>query len=121
MFFRPNRMNYFQHLLTWWPKRNDPNVLLLSYEDMLEDLETAVKTVASFIVIDDQVSIANAGKMSSFDFMKQNQNKFQSTRLAHYRNKTVGLPDGARKQRIGTGSATKYREVMLSRYTMRHH
>ena len=37
------RVNYFDHLVSWWPKRNNPNVLFFLYEDMLEDLESAVK------------------------------------------------------------------------------
>ena len=39
-------VNYFDQLLNWWPKRNDPNVLFLLYEDMLEDLESTVNVVA---------------------------------------------------------------------------
>ena len=49
------RENYFD-LLNWWPKRNDPNVLFLLYEDMLEDLESAVSAIASFMGTDDEAS-----------------------------------------------------------------
>jgi Ca2+-binding EF-hand superfamily protein len=106
------RQNYFQHLLSWWPKRNDPNVLFLLYEDMLEDLESAVRAVASFMGFDDEASITNTVKMSTFDFMKQNQDKFASNRVSSYRNKAVGIPEGVKLQRVATGSATKGREIM---------
>jgi ABC-type hemin transport system substrate-binding protein len=106
------RMNYFQHLLSWWPKRNDPNVLFLLYEDMLDDLESAVRAVASFMGIDDEASITNAVEMSTFDFMKQNQDKFASNLVSSYRNKAMGVPEGVVSQRVATGSATKGREIM---------
>jgi hypothetical protein len=111
----PNKkmnVNYFQHLLSWWPKRNDPNVLFLLYEDMLDDLESAVRAVASFMGIEDEASITNAVEMSTFDFMKQNQDKFASNLLSSYRNKAMGVPEGVVCQRVVTGSATKGREIM---------
>ena len=54
MLLNPNKIfkkNYFEHLVGWWPRRNDTNVLFVLYEDMLEDLESAVRAVASFMVL----------------------------------------------------------------------
>ena len=106
------RVNYFDHLLSWWPKRNDPNVLFLLYEDMLEDLESAVRAVASFMGIDDEASITNAVKMSTFDFMKQNQEKFATHSATSDSNKVLGIATAVPLQRVQTGSATKGREMM---------
>ena len=103
--------NFFVMLLDWWPKRNDANVLFLLYEDMLEDLESAVNAVASFMGIDDEPSKSNAVKMSSFQFMKQNRDKFAGHRMA-VQNKAMDVADDYRLQRVHTGSATKGREVM---------
>ena len=102
---------FFNQLLNWWPKRNDANVLFLLYEDMLEDLESTVDAVASFMGIDDEASTSNAVKMSSFEFMKQNQDKFAGHRVA-VRNKALDVAEDHRLQRIHTGSATKGREMM---------
>ena len=41
--------NYFDHLLSWLPHKDDKNVLFLKYEDMKRDLPGAVSTIASFI------------------------------------------------------------------------
>ena len=106
------KKNCFEHLVGWWPKRNDPNVLFVPYEDMLEDLENEVRAVASFMGIDNEDSIANAVEMSQFEFMKQHQGKFASNRVSSYRNKAVGLPEQILRQRVVTGSATKGREAM---------
>ena len=104
--------NYFQHLVSWWPKRNDPNVLMLTFEDMLEDLESAVRTVSSFMGIDNEDSITNAVKMSRFEFMKKHQKKFATHGVSKNRNKAAGLNEGIVHQRVNTGSATKGREAM---------
>ena len=115
MFLVPSttmRSNYFDRLLSCWPKRNNPNVLLLLYEDMLEDLESAVRAVASFMGIEDEESIRNAVKMSRFDFMKENQDKFASHLVSLNRNAPLKLPEGTRLNRVHTGSATKGQEVM---------
>ena len=107
------RPNYFDLLLSWWPKRNNPNVLFLLYEDMLENLENAVRAVASFMGIEDETNIKNAVKMSRFDFMKKNQDKFSASHLVSLsRNKSMELPEDTRLNRIHTGSATKGRKVM---------
>ena len=34
--------SYFHHLASWWPHRNDPNVLLVFYEDLKDCYESSV-------------------------------------------------------------------------------
>ena len=104
--------NYFKHVLSWWPQKNDPNVLFLLYEEMLEDLEGAVKAVASFIGIVDEARIEKSVKMSAFNFMKQHQEKFASHLTSVSRNRAMGFPEEIRLQRVATGSATKALEMM---------
>ena len=104
--------SYFAHLLSWWERRNDSNVLFLFYEDMKDDLESAVRMVAAFIGIQDKMIIKKAVEMSSFEFMKKNEKKFKVVRVARYRNKACGLPVDAVPSRVVTGSATKGRELM---------
>jgi hypothetical protein len=41
-------VSWFEHLESWWPHRNRPNVLCLSYETMIVDLEGTVRKVADF-------------------------------------------------------------------------
>ena len=112
MFLTRSEKNYFEHLVGWWPKRNDPNVLILLYEDMLEDLESAVRAIASFMGIDNEASIKNAVKMSRFEFMKLHEGKFTTNRFSRYRNKALGFAEDKVSPRVVTGSATKGREAM---------
>lgn len=39
----------WQFILSWYPHRNDDNVLFLHYEDMLQDLSYIVKLVSEFL------------------------------------------------------------------------
>ncbi|XP_077524218.1 sulfotransferase 2A1-like [Amblyomma americanum] len=41
--------DYFDHLLSWYPHRNDPNVLFLTYENLKEDTPYWVLRIADFL------------------------------------------------------------------------
>jgi hypothetical protein len=104
--------SYFVHLLSWCEHRNDSNVLFLFFEDMKDDLESAVRMVAAFMGIQDEERIKKAVKMSSFEFMKGNESKFSEVRLTRYRNKSCGIPNYVVPSKVATGSTTKGRELM---------
>ena len=40
--------DYYQCLLSWWLHRNNPRVLLLHYEDLIENLEFCIEKIAEF-------------------------------------------------------------------------
>ncbi|XP_077991336.1 sulfotransferase 1E1-like [Glandiceps talaboti] len=40
---------WHEHVLPWWKRRNEENVLFLKYEDMKRDLRTSVQKIAEFI------------------------------------------------------------------------
>lgn len=41
--------DYFDHLLSWYAHRADPNVLFLTYEELKKDTRAAVTKIASFL------------------------------------------------------------------------
>ncbi|KAL1436969.1 hypothetical protein MTO96_048990 [Rhipicephalus appendiculatus] len=41
--------DYFDHLLSWYDHRNDPNVLFLTYEDLKKDAPASVLRIADFL------------------------------------------------------------------------
>jgi Sulfotransferase domain len=41
--------SYFVHLVSWYERRHDPNVLFVCFEDLLEDLEGQVRRIARFV------------------------------------------------------------------------
>ncbi|XP_066912848.1 luciferin sulfotransferase-like [Clytia hemisphaerica] len=43
---------YFSNVMGYWERRNDPNVLIIFYEDMKKDLRSAVRKMADFMEVD---------------------------------------------------------------------
>ena len=76
--------NYLDHLLSWWPHRNDRNVLILKYEDMKKDLKHSVSTITSFIDANLSVDIiSKIADMTSFAEMKNDKSANYSWREDH--------------------------------------
>lgn len=46
---RMSNASYFVHLTSWYERRHDPNVLMIFYEDLHDDLQAQVCLVAKFI------------------------------------------------------------------------
>ena len=62
---------YFDHVLSWWPHRNDENVLFLKYEDMKKDLLSAVTKIVKFCGFNlDEEVIKEIASKSTFENMK---------------------------------------------------
>ena len=99
----------FHHLASWWPHRNDPNVLLVFYEDLKECYESSVRSVAEFLGITDESCIRVALERGTFEFMKQHSDKFSVKVYQNYCNICAGLPEttGMGKSVMRTGSSTE--------------
>lgn len=63
---------YFEYIMSWWPYRNDPNVLFLHYSDVRKDLKGSVEKIAEFMDVSLTSSELNkVTKMCSLDHMKK--------------------------------------------------
>ena len=69
-------VSYFEVVLSWLEHRHDPNVLIVFFEEMKENLESVVRAVAAFMGVCDEKNIHKALEMSTFEFMKANEKKF---------------------------------------------
>jgi hypothetical protein len=69
--------SWFEHVQGWWRHRNDPTVLFLRYEDLLDDLEGTVRKITAFcefnIAPDRMPTILERCR---FAFMKQHESQF---------------------------------------------
>ena len=76
--------NYLDHLLSWWPHRDDSNVLMLKYEDMEKDLKHSISEIAAFVEADlpDDI-ISKIAVMTSFAEMKNDDTGNFSWRKIH--------------------------------------
>lgn len=103
--------DYWGFLVSWWKKRNDPDVLFLCFEDMKRDLAGTIDKVAEFIGVPLDVALRTIVlEQSGMDFMKAHERQFDDHPLRQARDAACGLPpDGVsskvNKGRIGSGSA----------------
>ena len=107
-------VSYFHHLTSWWPHRNDPNVLLVFYEDLKECYEISVRSIAEFMGITDEGCIQVALERGTFEFMKQHSDKFGLKTVQNRRNVLCGLSEtaGMSKSLVRTGSTIEGLEML---------
>ena len=103
-FFELAKMNmiaqgdWFDWVLSWWEERDNPNVLIMTYEEMSRDLPKAVRKVAAFLgkaPSDDDVSKI-CGHVS-FDNMRNNP-QTNASQEGHYKVKESAF---IRKGQVG--------------------
>jgi hypothetical protein len=92
--------DYFDHLVSWYRRKDDANVLLVTYEDMQEDPDAAIVAVAEFLggtaasAVRDAASLARIREASCFASMSRNQRRWSSERPR-------GMPEFVRKGIVG--------------------
>lgn len=92
--------DYFEHLLSWYAKREEPNVLFLTYEAMRADPAGAVRAVGRFLgptheaAVEDAAVLGRILEHSSFASMRRDQLRWASARPA-------GMPEFVRKGVVG--------------------
>jgi hypothetical protein len=83
------RRAWFRNIVSWWPHRDDPNVLLLRYEDLLRDLPGAIDQIVDHLGWDvGRDARARAAEYSSFAWMSANREKFtrfSATEASHFK------------------------------------
>lgn len=85
--------DWWLHMISWWEQRDNAAVLLLTYEDMIEDLVGTVRRVAGLMGIaltDDLLDIVV--RQSSRDFMLTHASHFDERGVRRLAEKEIGLP-----------------------------
>jgi hypothetical protein len=105
------RTDIWRHLLSWWAQRDNPNVLLLTYESMEKNPNAAIRRVAQFIGVNlDDDLLALAAKRSALPFMLNHKEKFADLLMRRGAARRCGLPidsDAAKVRQGGAGSGSK--------------
>lgn len=71
--------SWFSHVRDFWEHRNDPNMLFLTYEEMSEDLEGAIRKICDFCNIEIKPeAMPGILERCSFAFMKEHESKFDT-------------------------------------------
>jgi hypothetical protein len=80
--------DYFDHLLSWWPKRAQSNVLFLTYEQMLAEPAAAARAIARLLgggardLVRDAQRLDAVVRASGFEQMRRDQGRWSSARPA---------------------------------------
>ena len=97
---------YFAHLKSWWPRRNDPDVLFLAYEKMLEDSLETIRRVASFIGLSPGAELLErTQEYSSLPFMLEHKDLFDDAMLRSKLENEGWLPVGSDSAKVRAGKA----------------
>lgn len=69
--------DYFEHVLSWYEHRNDPNVMFINYEDMKAEPKSSILKIAEFmgkkhykVLVKDNKMLDKVVECSGIDFMK---------------------------------------------------
>lgn len=120
---RPEGEDYWSHAKGWWGQRDNPDVLLFSFEQMKRDLPGTVKRVADFMggYEDDRIELA--ARQAGFDFMKAHASQFDDNLLRRMRDPACGLPPGRVTGKVNKGEAGQGRaaitEEMRAKFAQR--
>jgi hypothetical protein len=86
--------DYFDHLLSWYPYFDHPQVLWLTYEELKKDTSSQIKCIGEFLGLNYYQNLAKIIKHSSFHQMSQQQQRWCSQRPEN-------MPPFIRKGEVG--------------------
>ena len=104
---------YWAHLLSWWAQRDNPDVLLLSYEHMIADHESAVRRLAAFcgLALDDAL-LALTLERSSIGYMLAHKDRFDDAMMRQMSETRAGLPPGSDSAKVRQGRVGGHRDAI---------
>ena len=104
---------YWHHLISWWEQRDNPDVLLLSYEHMTAEPEAHVRRLAAFcgIPLDDAL-LALTLERSSLAFMLQHKDRFDDFLMRSMSEARCNLPPGSDSAKVRKGGVGGHRQEL---------
>ena len=101
---RPDGSDYWSHLISWWEQRDNPDVLLMSYEQMSADPAATIRRLADFsgIALDADL-LALTLERSSLDFMLRHKDRFDDLMMRRASEVRCNLPAGGDSAKVCKG------------------
>ena len=101
---RPATEGYWGHLLSGWAQRDNPNVLLLSYEHMSVDPELNIRRVGAFCGIElDNELLQLTLERTSLGYMLQYKDRFDDSMMRSLSEAVCHLPHGSDSSKVRQG------------------
>jgi hypothetical protein len=110
---RPDGSDYWGHLLSWWAQRDNPDVLLLSYEHMSAEPAASVRRLAAFcgIALDEDL-LALTLENSSLDFMLRHKDRFDDLMMRRLSEQRCNLPADSDSAKVRKGGVGGHRQEL---------
>lgn len=110
---RAKGLDHWSHLVSWWNQRDNPTVLLVSYEHMVEDPELLIRRMASFcdISLDDEL-LALTLEHSSRPFMLEHKDRFDDAMMRERSERIAGLPPGGDSAKVRQAGQTRRQDEL---------
>ncbi|MDB5480600.1 MAG: hypothetical protein JWO83_1653 [Caulobacteraceae bacterium] len=101
---RKDGSGYWNHLISWWEQRDNPDVLLLSYEQMTIDPESNVRRLAAFcgLALEDDL-LKLTLEHSSLAFMLAHKDRFDDAMMRRLSEERANLPPGGDSAKVRKG------------------
>jgi hypothetical protein len=100
------KSDYWHHLVGWWSQRDNPDVLVLAYEQMLADPAGTIRRVAAFcgLPLDDEL-LALTLERSSFATMLAHKDKFDDLMMRQASEARCNIPPGSDSAKVRKGGS----------------
>lgn len=107
--FYVNDREYWKHLASWLPRRNDDDVLLMVFEHMKLDLSGTIERIADFIGIglDDELRKITE-EHASLRFMQAHKNRFDDRLMRELSERLASLPPGGDSAKVRAGKVGEH-------------
>ena len=104
---------YWQHLLSWWPIRQEPFVLFLCYELMQRNREQTIRDVAAFIGIElnDELFELTLDH-TSMEFMSAHKDRFDDALMRAKGESRAGIPPGGDSSKVRAGRVGDHKDAL---------
>jgi hypothetical protein len=113
MSLRDSERDYWHHLISWWEQRENPNVLLLTYEQMSANPEAHIRRIAAFcgIPLDDAL-LELTLERSSLAFMRAHKQLFDDRMMREAAEQMIGLEAGGDSAKVRAGRVGSHEHEM---------
>ena len=110
--FIPGR-EIHKHILAFWDRRRDRDVLPLCYENMKADLRGTIERVADFIgnALDDELREIVL-RQSDIKFMQEHRDQFEDHIIRKARSAAMRLPPDGRLDKVRNGRVGESKEIV---------
>jgi aryl sulfotransferase len=98
---------FWSHVRSWWDIRDRPNVLLLHFNDLKNDLPGSMRRIASFIGVHvEEQQWPTLVSHCTFDYMKENASRLSSVLESSFA--------GGSKDFVNKGTNGRWRDVLTA-------